>query len=217
MIKQSFSPYSQATKRLMVAIIIGVVVELIYSIYIAFTFNDNTVMHLRSMYSYNQGFMSDWLNGLFNYIKEGFDSIWKWFDIGYKYLFMGLNFITSYFGIKLQYHSAELFRAIYLSFLIYMQKVIIAFASMINYFIIVLVFLFDGVIARELRRYNGAPESINQNWTSLTTFGENLMYTGYIAFPFIADVFSPAVWFLSISFCLCWLYRRQVEYIQKYL
>jgi hypothetical protein len=65
MIKEVGTPLLKPLKRLFIAIMVGAIIEIIFSFYLAYSFNGSTVHHLNEAFVDNKQYTSNFVNGLF--------------------------------------------------------------------------------------------------------------------------------------------------------
>ena len=193
MISEIFQTFVFIIKSLIVAIVLAIVFELLVTLTYTYFSGNDAIHYLTGSYNSNLSYIPDYMNSILR-------------SCNYY-----LNYSIAYVGLD-SYHFSKVIK---LSFLIYLEKLYIALTSLAIYFFILLICIYDGWIAREVRRYRAGTESVRRSeFENYTRIGEIIMFTGYMSIPFYIP---PAPWFLFWGFLCGYLHRMKFEYIQKYL
>lgn len=198
-IKSTFS-------RLIEALIWGAIFECLIAGIVYYLFGTALIDHLYYVYDDNLNYIANniWL------------SHWVWptiqhylFDVPQQFL-AGITVHTEVTFVLLDYMKCFL-----LAFMVTLQKIIIVLISLPIYAVILLVAWYDGWIARELRRYRVASESIRRKeYEKYAKRFERLLFIGYVSLPF----YIPAViWFFIGGILIAIFHRMRLEFGQKYL
>ncbi|WP_150467597.1 hypothetical protein [Francisella sp. SYW-9] len=205
MFRDIFETISHILLSLVFAVLLALMLDLIFSGIYSYINGQKGLYALVGDYQANKAYT-------FNFINYYLDILMHWVGI--------LSDQLATFPLIQLFSDGAL-----VTIIILIQKFIILIQSIYIYIVILLFFIFDGVIFREIRRYRAGPESVRRKeFEGYSTLIETLMINGYL-FPtsillkiFGIDVYlSPAIWFLSLGFIAALFHRLKFVYIQKYL
>ena len=188
--------------RIFEALLFGMFIEVSFAVLMFLFFKWDVIDHLKHIYALNNNYLSQ------NILIGGY----FWETIRTYTLDAGLNTLGHYHIVGSVY---AILQCMLLAFVVVLQKVLIAIISIPLYLICLAVGIYDGWIARELRRYRAGTESTRRDiYADWSIRFERLLFIGYVSIPF----YIPAVfWFLGIGIVVAIFERMKNEYRQKYL
>jgi hypothetical protein len=194
MIKDIFGTFGHIIANILISVLVGVFFEIDISIIYVYVTGTHGIGVLQDSFSRNQVHIPTLLNNIFDYLYNSMDH-------------SSLGALSTL--------SANILKAIYLSAVIYLQKISIVLISLYLYVFIVVIFIFDGLIAREIRRYRAGVESVRRKeFEGYATCIEIPMFLLYLSIP----IYIPAsIWFICFGFFVAYFHRMKFQYIQKYL
>ena len=197
-----FSIIKNIFLRICEALLFGVFIEVSFSLLMLLVFKVDMLDHLSSVYDSNNNYLANNIligHGVWSYIQQ------YTLDIGRTAL--STYNIIEWLRIILE--------VILISLVVVLQKLLIAIISIPIYLICLAVGVFDGWIARELRRYRAGTESTRrESYANWALRFERLLFIGYVSIP----MYIPAMyWFLSFGIVIAMLERMKNEFRQKYL
>ncbi|WP_440993560.1 DUF4400 domain-containing protein [Cysteiniphilum litorale] len=184
------------------ALLVGMFVEVSFAVLMFMFFKWNVIEHLKSVYALNNAYLAQ------NAVIGGY--FWEY--IKSYTLDAGVATLEHYHIIGSVY---AILQCMLLAFVVVLQKVLIAIISIPLYLICLIIGIYDGWIARELRRYRAGTESTRRDiYADWAIRFERILFIGYVSIPF----YIPAVfWFLGLGIVVAILERMKNEYRQKYL
>lgn len=185
--------------RLIESLMIGVIVEIIFSFLWMYIAYQSVFSHFENMYEMNNNYLAHnpMINHyLWSYVSMAMNDVLAW----------AKSLSDSYFQV--------------ISLLIYavsvvLQKILIAIASLPLYIICIIVGSYDGLVGRELRRYRAGIESTRrERFEKWVRHIERFVFIGYVSIPVFIH---PILWFLPLGILVACIHRMSIVYTQKYI
>lgn len=194
MIKDFLTTIWNLIKTIILSIIVGIFFEVILSGLWIFFHHSSGLNDLKNAFLANQEHLPDYMVNLFQYLFDKF----------------------SLYHSHLNNHLIILIlESLYLSALIYLEKVLIVCVSFFVYLMIMFLFIADGLTAREIRRYRCGEESTRRKlFEGYASCIEYFMFIVYLSIPFYIPA---AIWFIVLGCLAASFHRMKYKYIQKYL
>jgi hypothetical protein len=201
--KESINPFKYLwglACRFFLAILFGVIIDVVFSFVWMYVSGTNILVHFKEIYASNSAYLSH------NPIVEHY--VWHWMQTyGMQPL---IDLANSLQGSYCQVASILIF-----AIFVVLQRAVIVIVSLPLYLVCIAVGMFDGLIGRELRRYQGGVESIRRDyfmrWIKVI---EYIAFTGYMVLPIFIN---PVLWFFAFGALVACIHRMAVTYLQKYM
>jgi hypothetical protein len=194
MIKDFLTTIWSLIKTIILSIIVGIFFEIILSGLWISLHHSTGLNDLQNAFIDNQNHLPGYMVNVFQYLFDKFNSY-------HSHLNNPLLVLIT--------------QSLYLSILIYLEKVFIVFISFFVYLMIMFLFIADGLTAREIRRYRCGEESTRRKlFEGYASCLEYFMFIVYLSIPFYIPA---AIWFIVIGCFAASFHRMKYKYIQKYL
>ena len=185
--------------RFAVSILIGVLIDLCFSFAWSYLSGSDVLTHLKSIYASNSEYLSS------NPLIDKY--LWYWLQ------HYGMDYLTQ-LSSNLQGSWFVLVSILITSLFVVLQRSVIALVSLPLYIVCVVVGMIDGLVGRELRRYQAGIESTRRDYyMRWVAFFEYVAFIGYMTIPLFIN---PVIWFFSFGVLVACIHRMAITYIQKY-